>query len=240
MDAKQLLQSLIAEVYDYNVVYKYLDFNGAVAMLTNSNLQFTRADHLNDDLDCNIDSIIDFSALKAFDFDPSFKLQYREKLKNEIGQCGILSVAKSYNNKCLWEGYSRSGMQDDVVCIELNPKRIIQELGKPLFQVHYFKNPSNCIPIEWLFPESGIYAKNLFFSKFYTTKYQWNASQTKCWELEDELRFINVEPQVDPFYRISVPFDFFQTVYIKKNMPKELQDKLKQCSRQKNNIRIID
>lgn len=41
-------------------LYKYLDFNGGLMMMYNSNLQFTNATQLNDPFDCH-PSLIDFS-----------------------------------------------------------------------------------------------------------------------------------------------------------------------------------
>ena len=41
-------------------LYKYLDVDGGLAMLSNSNIQFTNATKLNDPFDCH-PSLIDFS-----------------------------------------------------------------------------------------------------------------------------------------------------------------------------------
>ena len=45
-------------------LYKYLDAQGGLAMLENSNIQFTNATKLNDPFDCH-PSLIDFSQVPA-------------------------------------------------------------------------------------------------------------------------------------------------------------------------------
>ena len=51
-----------------NILYKYLDINGAKCMLGNQNLQFTNASQLNDPFDCH-PKLIDYSNV------PESKLQ---------------------------------------------------------------------------------------------------------------------------------------------------------------------
>lgn len=43
-----------------NILYKYLDINGAKCMIGNQNLQFTNASQLNDPFDCH-PKLIDYS-----------------------------------------------------------------------------------------------------------------------------------------------------------------------------------
>ena len=51
-----------------NILYKYLDINGAKSMIGNQNLQFTNASQLNDPFDCH-PKLIDYSNV------PESKLQ---------------------------------------------------------------------------------------------------------------------------------------------------------------------
>lgn len=69
-------------------LYKYLDFDGGLQMLKHHNIQFTRADRLNDEYDCN------FEILDA--------PQDIISTLNQILQFGVCSLAISPNNSTLW------------------------------------------------------------------------------------------------------------------------------------------
>ena len=52
--SKSYMRHLVAQTNEYPSFYKYCDFDGGIAMLSAMNIQFTRADSLNDDDEVNI------------------------------------------------------------------------------------------------------------------------------------------------------------------------------------------
>ena len=100
-------------------LYKYLTFYGGLQMLKNHNIQFTRADKLNDEYDCN-SKLIDFQGHDYLipEFDKYMKF-------------GICSLSKSYDNTTLW---GRKYANDDGICIGLDTKILIKTLTEKLAQ----------------------------------------------------------------------------------------------------------
>ena len=85
-----------------NILYKYLDINGAKCMIGNQNLQFTNASQLNDPFDCH-PKLIDYSNV------PESKLQgwipkewWMEKEENEAlnlrNETWLCSLSKVYDS----------------------------------------------------------------------------------------------------------------------------------------------
>lgn len=92
---KSYMRHLVAETNQYPIVYKYVDYEAAIKMLSAGNLQFTRGDKLNDDDElslskCNISKQI--KLLRDLDI-PDSVIQARVKRDYlKIRHC-LLSVA---------------------------------------------------------------------------------------------------------------------------------------------------
>ena len=134
-DAKTIMNAIVAETYYCNAAFKYLDYDGGLQMISNSTVQFTRQDSLNDNCDCNVETLVDFSFFESLGLGKGLINKYKAKIKREIEQCGILSLGKTNDNETLWKGYSSDGSLGDVICVELDPKKLIDVLKKPLLQV---------------------------------------------------------------------------------------------------------
>lgn len=115
-------------------LYKYLDFNGGLMMLHNSNLQFTNATQLNDPFDCH-PSLINFSnvpieACRVWTPEIIEELR-RDPFRRTREKSWICSLSKIYDSILMWSYYSS---QHKGVCIGLDikkPKSIFQEyMGK--------------------------------------------------------------------------------------------------------------
>ena len=92
-----------------NILYKYLDINGAKCMIENQNLQFTNASQLNDPFDCH-PKLIDYSNV------PESKLQgwipkewWMEKEENDAlnlrNETWLCSLSKVYDSLLMWSHY---------------------------------------------------------------------------------------------------------------------------------------
>ena len=229
-EAKTIMDAIVAETYYCDAVFKYLDYDGGLQMISNTTVQFTRQDSLNDNCDCNVETLVDFTPFESLGLGKDNEEKYKAKIRREIEQCGILSLGKTYDNETLWKGYSRDGSLGDVICIELDPKKLIDILQKPLLQVHYFEDASKRIPVNLLFPGTDKVLQRLFFYQFYTTKFKWDRPHKNHWELEDELRFVDVAVQEKPVNRIRVPKTCFRRIFVKRTMRQDNINRIRSCS----------
>lgn len=230
-DAKTIMNAIVAETYYCNAAFKYLDYDGGLQMISNSTVQFTRQDSLNDNCDCNVETLVDFSFFESLGLGKDLINKHKAKIKREIEQCGILSLGKTNDNETLWKGYSSDGSLGDVICVELDPKKLIDVLKKPLLQVHYFEDASQKIPVSLLFSGTDNVLQRLFFYKFYTTKFKWDLPHKKQWELEDELRFVDITIQEKPMNRIQVPINCFRNIYVKRTMDEDHVEGIISCAK---------
>lgn len=76
-------------------LYKYLDIKGGLAMLHNSNLQFTNSTRLNDPFDCH-PSLFDFSnvPVNEYNWPPADFLKGKGMIDMENLRC-ILTIVKN-------------------------------------------------------------------------------------------------------------------------------------------------
>lgn len=122
---KAYMRHLVSETSQYPSLFKYCDFDGAVKMLSFQNLQFTRADSLNDKDEINI-SKCDFSRqikiLRKHHIPESMIDARINELKKFFSGIGICSCGKRPNNEILWNRYSKRNGEslEDGVCIELD------------------------------------------------------------------------------------------------------------------------
>ena len=122
-----------------NILYKYLDINGAKCMIGNQNLQFTNASQLNDPFDCH-PKLIDYSNV------PESNLQgwipkewWMEKEENDAlnlrNETWLCSLSKVYNSLLMWSHYCYNHKG---VCIGLDIDKVMQFVP-PMFGTIYLK-----------------------------------------------------------------------------------------------------
>ena len=104
-------------------LYKYLDINGGLAMLHNSNLQFTNSTRLNDPFDCH-PALFDFSNVPTneLNWPPADFLKAKgendmENLRNDAWVC---SLSKIHNSVPMWAYYGNH----KGVCVGLNMEKV--------------------------------------------------------------------------------------------------------------------
>ena len=110
-------------------LYKYLDINGGLAMLHNSNLQFTNSTRLNDPFDCH-PALFDFSNVPTneLNWPPADFLKAKgvtdmENLRNEAWIC---SLSKLHNSVPMWAYYGNH----KGVCVGLNMEKVHKYLSR--------------------------------------------------------------------------------------------------------------
>ena len=116
-------------------LYKYLDFNGGLMMLHNSNLQFTNATQLNDPFDCH-PSLIDFSnvpkeACRVWTPEIIEELR-REPFRRTREEAWICSLSKIHDSILMWSYYS----QHKGVCVGLDIKKNQKVSFKNIWKNH--------------------------------------------------------------------------------------------------------
>ena len=89
-------------------LYKYLDVNGGLMMLHNSNLQFTNATRLNDPFDCH-PALFDFSHAPEYPYNWPPKDFMVEKGKSDMenlrNSAWICSLSKIHDSLLMWSYY---------------------------------------------------------------------------------------------------------------------------------------
>ena len=90
-------------------LYKYLDAQGGLAMLSNGNIQFTNATKLNDPFDCH-PSLIDFSQVPAertrvWSKEDIISLEANRFERNR-DNTWLCSLSKNYDSLLMWSYYN--------------------------------------------------------------------------------------------------------------------------------------
>ena len=169
-------------------LYKYLDVDGGLAMLSNSNMQFTNATKLNDPFDCH-PSLIDFSNVpeerkRVWGQDLIMKAEANryENYRNDTWLC---SLSKVNDSLLMWSYYSNH----QGVCIGLDMEKTRKRLSNILC--------SNFIgALEFDVQYKQIIEKPDYFkykNGFDLLKYQLS-TKAKEWEHEQEVRLVLIEP----------------------------------------------
>lgn len=171
-----------------NILYKYLDINGAKCMIGNQNLQFTNASQLNDPFDCH-PKLIDYSNV------PESKLQgwipkewWMEKEENDAlnlrNETWLCSLSKVYDSLLMWSHYCYNHKG---VCIGLDIDKVMQSVP-PMFGTIYLK--PFVIEVQYRNiierPDAHQSAENIFL-------YQWK-TKAKEWQYEQEVRLVMQNP----------------------------------------------
>ena len=182
---------------DNVTLYKYLDAQGGLKMLSNSNLQFTNATRLNDPFDCH-PSLIDFSQVPAKrskwwgkEAIMSLESNRYERLRDNVWLC---SLSKIYDSLLMWSYYGNH----KGVCIGLN----IEKTNKYLSQIicaNYIGAMELEVQYKDIIEKPDYYrdAKDYFHYQL--------ASKAKAWEHEQEVRLVLIEP-IHGFTPMALPF----------------------------------
>ena len=170
------------------ILYKYLDIEGAKCMIGNSNLQFTNATQLNDPFDCH-PKLFDYSNVPENKPYGEILGEWRKKteeneatnLRNETWLC---SLSKTNHSILMWSHYCYNHKG---VCIGLNMDKVVESFP-PMFgqlfmeplviDVQYkriIERPNKYIPTQDLFT------------------YQWRTKAIE-WEYEQEVRLVIPKP----------------------------------------------
>ena len=180
-----------------NLLYKYLDANGAKEMLKQSNLMYTNATMFNDPFDCH-PSLIDFSNVppEACESWPAKDIEelHSNRFINDRNALWICCLSKVYNSILMWSYYNKH----EGVCIGLNMDVVSQCLGaqyglrvaKEGREVQY-KDIVNK-------PDYYRSKEDCFSYQIYT--------KAKAWEHEQEVRLFIYEP-TPWFMRLLSPSD---------------------------------
>lgn len=179
-------------------LYKYLDADGGLAMLSNGNIQFTNATKLNDPFDCH-PSLIDFSQLpteraSAWGKDVIMDLE-SNRFEHNRDKTWLCSLSKNYDSLLMWSYYNcHKGI---CICIDMEKadkylSRIWGSiiLGYIKFEVQY----------------KDIIEKPDFFERKQDLWSYQLSTKAKAWEHEQEVRLVIVDPsRIFPHY---VPKEF--------------------------------
>jgi hypothetical protein len=176
-------------------LFKYLDINGALAMLSRGTLQFTNSFYFNDPFDCH-PSLIDFSGNPGATYGDIFKDWVRAARKSDHNRLRentwICSLSKINDSLLMWSHYADNHRG---VCIELNMAHVIKYLdGRYGTVVNNFG-----VEVQY----KDIVQKPDYFKNFQNYHEYQISTKGKDWEYEQEWRLYIVKPM--PNY-MKLPF----------------------------------
>lgn len=167
-------------------LYKYLDADGGLAMLSNGNIQFTNATKLNDPFDCH-PSLIDFSQVpseraRVWGKEAIMDLE-SNRYEHNRDKTWLCSLSKNYDSLLMWSYYNfHKG-----ICIGIDMEKADKYLsriwgsiilGYLKFEVQY---------------KDFIEKPDFFKRKEDLWSYQLS-TKAKAWEHEQEVRLVIVDP----------------------------------------------
>ena len=180
------------------ILFKYLDAEGGLKMLTNSNLQFTNAAELNDPFDCH-PSLIDFSQVpkertKYWDKEDVVAVEsnHYELLRDKAWVC---SLSKLHDSLLMWSYYGNH----KGVCIGIDMEKADQYLSR--IHCNLFIGAFD-MEVQY----KDIIEKPDYFhdaEDFY--RYQLS-TKAKAWEHEQEVRLILIDPSL-AFTQMALPYE---------------------------------
>lgn len=180
--------------FENRVLFKYLDAQGGLMMLQNSNLQFTNAMRLDDPFDCH-PGLTDLPEEDEMSWDKvsirSLETYRYDHLRDKVWLCSLSRVNDSL---LMWKSYG----QYAGVCIGLNMEKADAYLssvicadyvGTLMMDVEYEDEIKR--------PEYFRDARDYFAYQLST--------KGKAWEYEQEVRLVLIEP-VNSFARMTLPY----------------------------------
>lgn len=231
-------------------LYKYLDAQGGLSMLSKGNIQFTNATKLNDPFDCH-PSLIDFSKVPSertrfwskediMDLESNRFVNYRDKT-------WLCSLSKNYDSLLMWSYYNcHKG-----ICIGIDMEKADKYLSRILGSIilGYIK-----FEVQY----KDIIEKPDFFKREQDLWSYQLSTKAKAWEHEQEVRLVIVDPSgMTPYYVPSalenkkiidykeirfIPAlggECYDSIYLGVNMDDEMRNKIINAAKNLNpNIKI--
>lgn len=230
-------------------LYKYLDTNGGLMMLYNSNLMFTNATQLNDPFDChpvliNVTNVPP-EECKNWPTEVISFLQ-SDRFRRYREESYICSLSKTCDSLLMWSYYNKH----QGVCIGLNMEKTRK----------YYSRMSGLILgcQEWEVKYRDVVEKPDFYSDLIDYFHYQMATKAKAWEHEQEVRLFAYKPS--PMHMCLLPNqndndgsipdkevhafldiggECFESVYLGVNMKEKDKEKIIKVARECNpNIKI--
>ena len=179
-------------------LYKYLDVQGGLAMLSNGNIQFTNATKLNDPFDCH-PSLIDFSQVptesaRTWGKEAIMDLE-SNRFEHNKDKTWLCSLSKNYDSLLMWSYYNfHKG-----ICIGIDMEKADKYLSRiwGSILIGYKK-----IEVQY----KDIIEKPDFFKRKQDLWSYQLSTKAKAWEHEQEVRLVIIDPsRIFPHY---VPKEF--------------------------------
>jgi len=233
---KSYMRHLVAETNQYPIVYKYIDFEAAVKMLSFGNIQFTRGDKLNDHDElslskCNITKQI--KTLEDLGIPNSIIQAKFQEAQDFFHGIGICSCGKTPDNDVLWKNYASTNNIENGICIALDQSEVINHLHSNGYKiiallVRYFDSVQSILP--WDLYLGSQLERSFFLQYLYSSK------QKDKWSDEDEIRFIYSTPFEGSHFRPTIAKSCFKAVYYGSEMSREERIKIGQILNKYPNI----
>ncbi len=167
-------------------LYKYLDLDGGLLMLHNSNLQFTNATRLNDPFDCH-PALYDFSNVPVnkknwppADFLIEKGICDMEYLRNRAWIC---SLSKVHNALLMWTYYANH----KGICIGLDMEKVRKKLSRIHCGIYM-----GALEMEVMYRD--VIEKPDYFHDDRDYLGYLLSTKAKEWEHEQEVRLVILEP----------------------------------------------
>lgn len=169
------------------ILYKYLDINGGLAMLRHHNLQFTNATRLNDPFDCH-PGLIDYSNANNRDAQvwgkkivEEIETNHAENLRNDTWIC---SLSKVHDSLLMWSYYN--GHKG--VCIGLDRERTKACLSHILNGVYIGARELE-VNYKDIIEKPDYFHDHLLYSLEYQL-----STKARDWAHEQEVRLLLINP----------------------------------------------
>lgn len=178
-------------------LFKYLDANGGLMMLQNSNLQFTNATRLNDPFDCH-PALFNYSNVPTnkYNWPPADFLKQKGEtdMENQRNKTWICSLSKVYDSLLMWSYYGNHRG----VCIGLDMDKANKYLSQIVCSVHIGVQQ---LEVQY---KDIIEKPDYFHDKIDFIRYQLS-TKAKAWEHEQEVRLLLINP-TNVFVPMSLPY----------------------------------
>ena len=233
-----------------DILYKYLDFDGGMAMLKNRTLQFTNATKFNDPFDCH-PALFVYSNVPPSkrNLNPAgffSKMKYND-MKNYREQTWIYCLSKVCDSLLMWAYYNNH----KGICIGLNIEAVLRSCQQG------FIGLSAPQKAEEVIYRDINYKPNYFRNR--PSPSELLLTKAKDWEHEQEMRLIAEDPHwIDSAYDVPKEFygedtvdgkeirhypritpDCFESVYLGVNMLPRKKDQIIEIAKKTNpNISI--
>lgn len=121
-----------------SVLFKYLDAEGAKAMLANSNIQFTHATYLNDPFDChtglivNSDDMAEITPQRLTQIAETGKYGYFAKEYRNLTY--VCSLSKIFSSILMWSYYTKA---HEGICLGIDMQKLKKYVPYIGFEVQY-------------------------------------------------------------------------------------------------------